>query len=841
MHFVCVDDGMLIHFRVAARYSPPEDAVCVALPRIWLNEELFDAYTFWRADGRVRSGRIASLHEPFPTYAGVTPWEKRGDIAQALSPKLPALIVRSEKANVGIGVVLVDADGAWRGEYSFLQRYRSGVLYLYAGYARARKAQRGLWGWLAPFDGRDIAACERQVKKLLAQTDALIKSFKPIAPPVPPSWLEVPPDFPAELRRKRPVDDINDAIVYTVNEHIHSPYGIMLARKVGSDVLIRAWFKWGNAPNWSRYSRFVDEAHKLGALFGGGTTCSALYHGENGLSEKEVIDMATRNPYGRLVDAWGVPNCRHGTLSNPRYVNYILNWCFKQIDAGADYLFMDEINAALRENEGYDDYSIRDFREYLLRKYCEGEGWRKDDARWVKRFGVDFNDRRMCPDGTMATFNYRAYLQNRGFADRPLSRRNPFRDDWTRFRHERDLRAWKRMTDEIREYARKKGRRVFISANGLAKFVDLQVLGVWGLWRLKDGSVDLSQSQVRDWWDTIRQGWFIAGRKVPVVFFHDWGFGGFPWMRVSPSDRELWMRVRGAEIYAAGGFFAFPILGPFGCDALRDGTIREVARQTAFYQRHRDLYLKAMPISFDAVKTDAPLLSTALWIRRKPPALLVHIINRKTVNWQLQKRHDIALEIPTPVLPKRTTVVSPDDVSKGVQVERIGEQLRLRLTELVAYSVIVLEYSELPQWSSDFAPHIIPTKRWERALQNTFLVHRGGIVDDGWKLVAFLQGKLHPYLRNPPTFIVNAPNGGTLQVFVQGVAQLGARLQLLVDGVPTQTYDLPDRDGKNDGDAPEYARAFAFRIPRGKHRITLDNIGGDWACIRWYAFKGMFE
>ncbi|HID05599.1 MAG TPA: hypothetical protein EYP10_00475, partial [Armatimonadetes bacterium] len=196
-HFLCTDDGILIHFRLSSRKPLPPDAICWALPRMLLDERLFDAYTFWRSDGQVRSKRIASLHEPFPTYAGVTPWEKRGDIAEALSSKLPALIVRSEKVDVGIGVVLVDADTAWRGEHSFLQRYRENVLYLYAGHARARKAQHGLWGWLAPFDGHDIAKCERQVKRLLAKTDALIKSFEPIAPALPSSWLEVPPRFPS--------------------------------------------------------------------------------------------------------------------------------------------------------------------------------------------------------------------------------------------------------------------------------------------------------------------------------------------------------------------------------------------------------------------------------------------------------------------------------------------------------------------------------------------------------------------------------------------------------------------------------------------------------------------
>ena len=35
-----------------------------------------------------------------------------------------------------------------------------------------------------------------------------------------------------------------------------------------------------------------------------------------------------------------------------------------------------------------------------------------------------------------------------------------------------------------------------------------------------------------------------------------------------------------------------------------------------------------------------------------------------------------------------------------------------------------------------------------------------------------------------------------------------------------------------------YDQTLEFAIPPGHHRVTLDNIGGDWACIGWYDFKG---
>ena len=58
-------------------------------------------------------------------------------------------------------------------------------------------------------------------------------------------------DFPVALRRARPVEKIDDAVVYTVHNTVHTPYDMELFRKVGSDALVRAWFKWHNAADYN--------------------------------------------------------------------------------------------------------------------------------------------------------------------------------------------------------------------------------------------------------------------------------------------------------------------------------------------------------------------------------------------------------------------------------------------------------------------------------------------------------------------------------------------------------------------------------------------------------------
>lgn len=509
-----------------------------------------------------------------------------------------------------------------------------------------------------------------------------------------PHDLSSLPDVPKSHRPTSPLN-VDQAVVYTVDELIQTPYAMELARKVSSEVLIRAWFKWRRAPDWSKYRQFADEAHGLGMLFGGGVTCSAVYDDENGLTRDQVLDMSTRDAEGKLFTAWKTAGAHHGTLSNPKYLDYILSWGRQQIDNGVDYLFMDEINAALERPEGYDDYSIRDYRDFLVRQYCQKQQWSQTDARWRDKFQVDFSDRAMCPDGSIGSFDYRVYLQKRGLTADPLAPGNPMLSEWREFRQQRDDAAWKTLTDQLRQYARQKDRTLYISGNGIAKYVDLQVLGVWGLWRVKDGRVDLSQSQMADWQSIVQRGHSVAGRKVPVVLFHDWGFGGFPWASVPPSDRKLWMRVRGPEIYAAGGFFAFP-LGPVHTDSGRDGTLAEVARQTAFYAANRDLYLNARPVGVDDLKSEAPALSTALWVRDSSPAVIVHVINRQAADGVPTVRRSVKVLLPFNAKPRRVKVVTPDGRQVRVRIGREAGGTSLTLSVLEAYDVAVLEFNKLP-------------------------------------------------------------------------------------------------------------------------------------------------
>jgi len=836
LNFICTDDGVLMGARLMP--VPQANGIVWSPPRIALPPEVWDEYAFWDQTGRRHEGRMSALGKE-PTYAGVSAWEQTGDTVQALDPSRPALVIRSEALGVGLGVVYVDCAERWSGTHMFIQRHTPAALYLYAGYAPASDAIR--WAWLAPIPPGDAETA--RLDRLVQTGHALAAGFSPIARAVPDSWRQPVPDFPAELRRSEPVRDLSEAVVYSINEDTASDYAVDLARKAGSDVLIRGWFKWAQAPPVNQWRDIPPRIHEQGALFGGGITCSALYDGENGLTEEQWKDMATRGPAGQLIDAWDTPGIRHGSLSCPAYRDYLLRWCKEQIDSGVDYLFMDEITAALGQMEGYDDHSLADFRQYLLEGAPQTQGWAADDARW-RDLGIDLADRELCPDGTMRSLDYRAFLRKKGLVEKPTSGDNPLSYLWWQFRAFRDDRAWEELTDRIRAYAAQQGRTVYLSGNGLAKYVDLQVLGVWGHFTTRDGHLDLSENQLPVWRSAVVRGRELAGKPVPVVFFHDWGFGDppFPWLALPPSERETWMRTRGAEIYAAGAFFAFPVLGPFGCNAGADGTVREMARQTAFYQANRDLYLRGRYVGAEPLRSDAPNLSLAAWWLEGDNTLLLHVVNRELRHGALVTRENVAVDLPVGAAPQRASLVSPDWAGEQpATCEQRGDSLRVTIPRLEAYAVAKLACAGPIDLERLRDPaRIVLAQMWARPTQSEFRVRPDRLVDQAGELNGFLQGRLHTHLRNPPTFLVNAQTAGKLLVMVRAVSQGGARLEYGVDGELRQSVDLPDLDGKNDGSAAEYDRVLTLDIPAGRHRLTLDNTGADWATLTWIEFQGEF-
>ena len=385
---------------------------------------------------------------------------------------------------------------------------------------------------------------------------------------------------------------------------------------------------------------------------------------------------------------------------------------------------------------------------------------------------------------------------------------------------------------------------MYISGNGLVKYVDLQVLGVWDRWSTTGGHIDLSSSQLDVWRRLVQSGQALAGRPVPVVIFHDWGFGDppFPWMAVLPGEQAVWMRTRGAEIYAAGGFFAFPVHGPFKCDAGAEGTLPVIAHLTEFYQRRRDIYLHNQWLGSESVSSDDSYVSLAATWLPATKTVVVHVVNRDAHDGVLASHGPIDIGFSS-LHGLLSAQLRSHPILRGEHPVTTRGWLTARciLTcPLYAYSVILLHYDRSPDLHALRSPaRAYPVLSWNGPSANEFPVLADGTVEDAPELGGFLQGMLHREMRNPPTFLVDAGKEASIAVHVRAVATAGARLQISIDGSPVQTINLPDKDGKNDSSAPEYDATYSCPIPPGKHRVTVDNVGGDWATIDWYEFKRM--
>jgi hypothetical protein len=633
------------------------------------------------------------------------------------------------------------------------------------------------------------------------------------------------------------VIDIAQVRVFTVNEQVIDKDSLDLALGIPSQLWVRPWFRWHQARDYQKDAWVIAPCHERGISFGGGLTLSALYQGENGLDERTIREFLTCDPWGKPYPAFGnaANGYWHGSLANHRYLDYALSWGKKQIDAGVDNLFLDEVDGAYSIHEGFDDQGLAGFRSWLTRRYCQGEQWSLSDARWTTHFQIDLADTAICPDGGIATFNYRVYLQKHGWADQPDRAENPLRDEWG---SPGDLRIGKSyccecreqallyQVDALRTYARSVGRRVLLAANGLNRHVDFQIQGLWEDYLPRiGGHLDATKSYATRWRTALARSRQLLGHEVPVMFFHDWG-DGFPyWQHLDGEGHRTWMRLYAPEIYAAGGFFAFPVMGPFGCDARTDGSLATIKTLAAFFDHYAELYRNTIWMADRTVVFDRPGPTCIAKGQTDRHRLLLHIFNHACLpdTGRLATLTDVILRCPRLGTIRSAVLVSPDAPESQPLTTRIEQgQVVITIPTLSAYALVVIDHDDFDPrpMAADVAIPLAAV--WARPLQQTFAIAAEGLGAESELPNAFIQGRLHPQLRDNPEFLVDFPGPGSFIVSIEAVADQGARLEVLVDGYPATTVEFAGAG------APPPTTPIAIPISAGKHRIAIDNHGPDW-------------
>lgn len=494
------------------------------------------------------------------------------------------------------------------------------------------------------------------------------------------------------------------------------------------DVISRGWFRWGDWGdfNYGTYAWMAQQADSRGAVFGGGETVQALYPEE--VDASTFSRIVERTPYNKPMYFGGdsTSGIYTGDIQKKEYLDYLLSWMFQQIDAGAGTLHLDGITAVPALNAGYSDFSMLEFNSFLLDKYGDQLGWSSNDSRWTMIFDIDLLSD--CTDGTIGTFDYRKFLIRHGYEKNPLAfdfaLRKEFGDPWNydgTYLDARNQAACAYMYNAIENYAASKGRQVTVTNNGYSDYVDYQTMGVWDSWSVSGGRLNITPSYIGHWRGIKEYSHVHLGRDLPLVVFHDWGFGMPFYNEIPEADQILWLRVYAPEVFASGAVFAWPVSGGGNryqpSQVVRD-TIRSLVN---WYSDNRGLFVNArwngqvspdLQGMTDAEATVLDLLSKDSQLQRR----VVHLINKKAdAGHNLVMRSNFTIKVPSDEQPRSVWAVSPD-FSDYRKLAFAYSDLKATITvpSLDAYTVVVLDYNgKVPQ----------------RIHFNNFAVTRPGVAD----------------------------------------------------------------------------------------------------------------
>jgi hypothetical protein len=500
--------------------------------------------------------------------------------------------------------------------------------------------------------------------------------------------------------------DLRKKFIWVMYDQVYNQSDLNWALSYNPDVISRGWFKWGNTGNfdYTPWSWMVQQSAQKNVLFGGGMTVSVLYPGE--VDQEKFLRIVDRDPFNMPIFLNGdsTLGCYLGDFQKKEYLDFLLNWMYKQIDAGAGTLHLDGIASIPATNTGYSDYSMGEFSKFLINKYVGQHNWTPNDSRWVSVFDISFA--LDCNDGTLSTFDYRKYLVRKGFAKDPYQFSFPLKYEfgvpWNyvgSYSDKRNQEALQYLYGSVKNYADGKGKPILITTNGYSNYTDYQTMGVWDSWSVIGGRLNITPSYVQHWREILEYSMKYLNKDIPLVVFHDWGWGMPFFGDIPPEDQILWLRVYAPEVFASGAIFAWPLSGGGNnyqpTVAVRD-TIKSLIN---WYSENRNLYINSTWISDPLVdlKGQTDLVQTLLDQNIAPTdqsKRVVHLINKKLDgNRKLELRKNFAIQVKSTLKPKSVWAVSPDYSGfQNLDFTYSGETISLTVKSLDAYTIVVIDY-----------------------------------------------------------------------------------------------------------------------------------------------------
>ncbi len=503
--------------------------------------------------------------------------------------------------------------------------------------------------------------------------------------------------------------------------------------KLSPDINIRATQKWSTlGDETSDYDFSIIKTYYVhNILYIGGGTASVIFK-KDFSTIKEFEDMATRDADGKLVPHdYIVPGAYRGSLANPKFRRYIIDYCKLQIDGGVDGLFLDEVSAGFsggrvhnfNGNEGFDDYAIADFNKYLMEKYpaYTAKDWkhafRMTDDNIIKK-DVPYND-------LGDNFNYRTYLRAHGwdgsaFNNGPLSNANPLAGEWGAVTSNRMYVEnensftgtylklyWGEIVTRLRNYAKTiYNKDILITSNGLFPFVDFNSLGLY-TYNPDEATADYKGSDyvpVKNCHLNGTKSLMALYKKinglsrrisgdVPLVIFIDWPTEMMTnYYKLPLSEKIDFWQIYGAEAYAGGIFPAFHLKTTMNGDptARSSGVLDFFKTYVRFFKDNKELYhgIEYMPEKIEINKTN---ISQNLMFQKAGSRYILHLINHN-YNRRIIPQRNLAVTVSLDKAPAAIYMVSPDFTGiKRPAFTYNDNTLTLTVDELTYYDVIVWE------------------------------------------------------------------------------------------------------------------------------------------------------
>ena len=289
-------------------------------------------------------------------------------------------------------------------------------------------------------------------------------------------------------------------------------------------------------------------------------------------------------------------------------------------------------------------------------------------------------------------------------------------DDW----------VWEFIHRHTKAYGDVQGKTVYVTANGISPLSDYHDAGTyWPPVEDKDAWIlhlDGRMVQMAYW--KSKNKWAKLINDVPTMMFLDYGFEGFPFQDLATqAERETYLRIYPAEMYASGLRFSYPVKIGWGYEAYTDWNVFHtyttydvIMEQATFFNAHSSLYCN---VSQSPREKEVKILVDGEWI---PPfngdltgespvnetkvsiSLMdsvdgmnsyLHVINHNwdCVSHKMIPQSDVPVEIPVKDGCLNMKIVSPDftgEISLDLQYE--NGTVKTIIPNLAYYDVIEISY-----------------------------------------------------------------------------------------------------------------------------------------------------